>query len=452
MIRTWEQSLTLHERACRSLAGGVSSPVRAKAPAPLYFANGRRSRLWDVDGNEYIDCQLGWGLNILGYNHPRMVEAMRIQAERPYSYGAQHEMEITVAERIQSYVPCAERVAFTSSGSEAVQLAERLARAYTGRTLILKFEGHYHGWMDSVLHSHHPSREQMGPLEKPCVALESTGQVQNSVDNVIVAPWNRAEILDRLLEEHPGSVAAIIMEPVLCNSGCIMPKPGYLAAVQELARRHSALLVFDEVITGFRIALGGAQSVYGVTPDLATFGKALSGGLPLSAVAGRKEIMEQMFTGGVVFGGSFNGNPTSLAGANAVLEELARDDGAALARANRLGEQLREALQWLALQHRVNLQVTGFGAALCLHFTSRSELTDYRDTLEDDAERLQRFLYLAMQEGVILVPDGRLYVSAVHDEQDAGEITSAFARAFERLQRESAESSKKQAARAPAVS
>ena len=204
------------------------------------------------------------------------------------------------------------------------------------------------------------------------------------------------------------------MEPVLCNSGCLMPKPGYLQAAQELAHRHGALLVFDEVITGFRMALGGAQSHYGVIPDCATFGKAVGGGLPLSVVGGRKEIMEQMFTGGVVFGGSFNGNPTSLAGANAVLEVLACDDGAAIKRANCTGEKLRAGLLQLAQQHHIPLQVTGFGAAMCLHFTSRSELREYRDTLADDSERLQRFLYLAMEEGVILVPDGRIYVSIVH--------------------------------------
>jgi glutamate-1-semialdehyde 2,1-aminomutase len=400
---------------------------------PLFFADGRGARLFDVDGNEYIDYQLAWGPNILGYNHPRMVEAMRRQAERPYSYGAQHELEITVAERIQACVPCAERVAFTSSGSEAVQLAQRLVRAFTGRELILRFEGHYHGWMDSVLHSHHPARDQMGPMEKPYVVRESKGQVANSVENVIVAPWNRVDILERLLGDHAGKVAAVIMEPVLCNSGCLMPKPGYLQAARDLAHRHGALLVFDEVITGFRMALGGAQSYYGVIPDCATFGKAVGGGLPLSVVGGRKEIMEQMFSGGVVFGGSYNGNPVSLGGANAALEALTANGGAAIRRANHTGEMLRAGLQQLAQQHSVHLLITGFGAAMCLHFTGLTELRDYRDTLGDDKERLQRFLYLAMEEGVILVPDGRMYVSAVHDERDVEETLAVFARVFEKL-------------------
>jgi glutamate-1-semialdehyde 2,1-aminomutase len=433
MIRTLDRSRALYERARQSLTGGVSSPVRAKSPLPLYFANGRGARLVDVDGNEYIDYQLAWGPNILGYNHPRMVDAMRRQAERPYSYGAQHELEILVAERIKACVPCAERVAFTSSGSEAVQLAQRLVRAFTGRELILKFEGHYHGWMDSVLHSHRPARHLMGPMEKPHVVRESKGQVANSVENVIVAPWNQVHILERLLADHAGKVAAVIMEPVLCNSGCVMPMPGYLQAAKELAHRHGALLVFDEVITGFRMALGGAQSYYDVIPDCATLGKAVGGGLPLSVVGGRKEIMEQMFGGGVVFGGSFNGNPVSLGGANAALEELAANDGAAIRRANHTGEKLRAGLQQLAQQHSIPLLVTGFGAALCLHFTDLTELKDYRDTLGDDPQRLQRFLTLAMEEGVILVPDGRMYVSIVHDERDVEETLAAFRRVFEKL-------------------
>jgi glutamate-1-semialdehyde 2,1-aminomutase len=433
MIRTLDRSRALYERARQSLTGGVSSPVRAKSPLPLYFANGRGARLVDVDGNEYIDYQLAWGPNILGYNHPRMVDAMRRQAERPYSYGAQHELEILVAERIKACVPCAERVAFTSSGSEAVQLAQRLVLAFTGRELILKFEGHYHGWMDSVLHSHRPARHLMGPMEKPHVVRESKGQVANSVENVIVAPWNQVHILERLLADHAGKVAAVIMEPVLCNSGCVMPMPGYLQAAKELAHRHGALLVFDEVITGFRMALGGAQSYYDVIPDCATLGKAVGGGLPLSVVGGRKEIMEQMFGGGVVFGGSFNGNPVSLGGANAALEELAANDGAAIRRANHTGEKLRAGLQQLAQQHSIPLLVTGFGAALCLHFTDLTELKDYRDTLGDDTQRLQRFLTLAMEEGVILVPDGRMYVSIVHDERDVEETLAAFRRVFEKL-------------------
>src|SRR5215470_17456517 len=278
----WSRSHQNLERARRSLAGGVSSPFRAKAPLPLYFRNGCGARLEDVDGNQYIDYCLGWGPMILGYRHPAIVEAMRRQAELPADYGAQHELEFEVSEQIQRLMPCAELVQFTSSGSEAVQAAFRLARAFTGRNVILKFEGHYHGWMDGALISYKPSAAQVGPLEAPVVVPGSRGQVPNAVDNVAAAPWNRIEILERILDEHRGNVAAVVMEPVLCNSGCILPRSGYLEQVKALCARHGALLMLDEVITGFRMSLGGAQAHYGVIPDLATFGKAVAGGAPLS--------------------------------------------------------------------------------------------------------------------------------------------------------------------------
>ena len=434
MARTWQKSRLLLERARRSLAGGVSSPVRAHALAPLYFSDGDGARLIDVDGNSYIDYLLAWGPMILGHKHPRLVEVLRRQAERPTCLGAQHETEIEVAERIQQMVPCAERVAFTSSGSEAVQLAFRLARAFTGRPLILRFEGHYHGWMDSALISYRvKDRAELGPLESPHPLLGSRGQLPNSTENVLVAPWNHLSIVEAILARHGARVAAVIMEPVLCNSGCIVPEAGYLQGVRSLCTSHGALLVFDEVITGFRIGPGGAQKHYGVIPDLATFGKAVGGGAPLSVVAGRGEIVEQIAGRGVVFGGTFNGNPISMASANAVLDELARDDGAALVHANRMGAKLISGIEALAARHRVSLAVTGFGAAFSLHFSQRTNYRDYRDTFDDDKDALGRFLLLLLEEGVQTVPDGRLYLSVSHTEQDVCETLAAMDRALGRL-------------------
>jgi glutamate-1-semialdehyde 2,1-aminomutase len=307
-------------------------------------------RLQDADGHWYIDYAAAWGPVILGYSHPALVAAAHRAAERPFTYGAQHELEISVAERIQAAVPSAERVAFSSSGSEVVQLVHRLARAFTRRTLILKFEGHYHGWIDGALVSYHP-REGLGPRETPNVIPGSFGQVPNVVENVLVAPWNDLAILEGLFRTHPDRIAAVMMEPVLCNSGCLMPAAGYLEGVRDLCRRHGTLFIMDEVITGFRIALGGAQAHFGVTPDLSTFGKAVAGGAPLSVVAGRREIMEQLHGAGVAFGGTFNGNPLSLGIADATLEELARDGGAALVQANRAGQALMEGIRALGQRH-----------------------------------------------------------------------------------------------------
>src|SRR5260221_4764707 len=430
MIENWERSKALLARARQSLAGGVSSAFRAKGPVPLYFEDGCGARLRDVDGNEYIDYQLAWGPMILGYKHPKLVEAMLRQAELPFSYGAQHELEISVAEKIQRMVPCAQRVAFTSSGSEAVQLAQRLARAFTGRNLILKFEGHYHGWMDSALISYHPDASAVGPLETPHAIPGSAGQVPNAVLNVAVAPWNRLDLLEQTLKAQSDRVAAGFIEPGLCNSGCPLPFTGYLEGARDLCRQYGVLLVFDEVITGFRMGLGGAQAHYGVTPDLATFGKAVAGGAALSVIAGRREIMEQMYTAGVSFGGTFNGNPLSLACAESTLDELSRDNGHALAEANRIGDALMEGIREIVKRHGAAVTVTGFGTAFALHFTSREPLTHYRDTFEDDGERLRKFLFRALQEGLYIVPDGRFYTSAVHTERELDETLEALNRVF----------------------
>jgi glutamate-1-semialdehyde 2,1-aminomutase len=245
----------------------------------------------------------------------------------------------------------------------------------------------------------------------------------------VVAPWNRLDLLERIMDRHAGAVAAVIMEPVLCNSGCLMPEPGYLEGVRGLCRSRDVLLVFDEVITGFRMGPGGAQEHYGVTPDLATFGKAVAAGLPLSVVAGRRDILEQMFAG-VAFGGTFNGNPVSLGAAEAALAELSRDAGAPLAHANRIGEALMQGICGLARKHGVDLKLRGFGAAFALHFNNPTELRDYRDTLADDRFALRRFLALALDEGLHLLPDGRMYVSTAHTAQDAEETLAAFDRAL----------------------
>jgi glutamate-1-semialdehyde 2,1-aminomutase len=418
------------ERARQSLTGGVSSPFRAKFPVPLYFKDARGPRAIDVDGNEYIDYALAWGPLILGHVHPKLVEAVARQAARPHCYGAQHELEFALSEKMCAMIPCAERVAFTSSGSEAVQAVLRLARAYTGRKLILKFEGNYHGWLDSVLLSYRGGVEDLGSLDDPRVHLNSKGQVSNAVDNVVVAPWNDLERLKLILEKRGHEIAAVITEPVVCNSGSLMPRPGFLEGLRALTHECGALLIFDEIITGFRMAPGGAQSVFGVTADMATFGKALGGGLSISAFAGRAEIMEMMVGGGVAYGGTFNGNPLSLAAALATLEELSARDGAALVQANQSGQAIAKGIAAAAVEYGLPVVVTGFGAAISVHFTKLAEVRSYRDYLESDQQMLARYLRLILDEGIYLLPDGRMYVSAVHTEREVDQTVAAARKVF----------------------
>ncbi|MBM3811833.1 MAG: aspartate aminotransferase family protein [Acidimicrobiia bacterium] len=416
----WAKSRRMLEEAREALAGGVSSPFRAQFPVPLYFEDGCGARLRDVDGNTYIDYTLAWGPAILGHKHPRVVEAMKSAAERPHIYGAQHALELAVAPKIRKMVPCAERLVFTSSGSEAVQLALRLARGFTRRQKVLKFEGHYHGWMDSVLW-------QYRNLGEP----GSKGQTLNSRDNLLFAEWNDRLGVEGVFAERGGEIAAVIAEPVLCNSGCLMPEPGFLELLRRLTEAAGALLIFDEVITGFRMAPGGAQAAFGVTPDLATFGKAVGGGLPLSLVAGRKEILDLMQGGGVVFGGTFNGNPMSLAAASAALDELA--DPTALERANHTGKQLMNGIAAAAASNGVPVRVTGFGAAFGVHFTETMRLSSYRDTLGNNRERQTAYVRGMLEEGIYLLPDGRVYVSLVHAEAEVAETLAAAERVLATL-------------------
>lgn len=430
--KRWRNSVLLLQRAKNSLTGGVSSPFRAKLPVPLFFQDACGSRLWDVDNNEYIDYALAWGPLILGHRHPALVKAMRKAATMPHNYGAQHELEYLAAEKAQSLIPCAERVLFTSSGSEAVQIALRLARAFTSRETVVKFEGHYHGWIDSVLFSNKPTLKEAGPIREPRPILGSSGQSKNCLKDIQICSWNRVDLLSEVFERRPSKIAAVIMEPVLCNSGCLLPKPDYLRQVKELCRKNGAVLIFDEVITGCRQSLGGAQEIYEVIPDLATFGKAMGGGMPVSLTAGRKEILEQILEG-TMFGGTFNGNPICLSAMRATLEELSLDDGQALEHANKMGQKLMKAFAAKAEELNIPILITGFGAAFSLHFTKRSVLRDYRDTLADDQETLQRFVTMCLEEGLYLLPDGRWYVSAVHTSTDLKQTIQIVTRVLERL-------------------
>ena len=432
MPNAWNRSNQLLERSRKSLAGGVSSPFRGAFPATLFFQDAVGAKLLDVDGNWYIDHVLAWGPLILGHKHPAIVEAVEQAALSPHNYGAQHELEFIVAEQLCSLIPCAERVALTSSGSEAVQLAMRLARAFTDRNFIVKFEGHYHGWMDSALLSYHPSLSEMGPAAAPRVVLGSGGQVRNAVENIIVLPWNDRQALADTFTARGHEIAAIITEPILCNSGCLLPDEGFLAELRSLTTKYKALLIFDEIITGFRIAIGGAQSVFGVTPDIATFGKAVGGGLPLSVVAGAKEIMEQIPEGKVVFGGTFNGNSLSLAGASATLEVLAKDNGRPLQDATQAGEMLMRGINEAGKRFGIPVQTTGFGTAFSVHFTERSTLRNYRDTLDDDDELLRIWLRECLWEGVYLMPGGRIYTSAVHTSDDIAKTLAVMERVLQR--------------------
>ncbi len=415
----WQKSAELYERARKTLAAGVSSSFRAQArPLPLYFQSARGCWLQDVDGNRYIDYALAWGPTFLGHGHPDVLAAVSAALQCGQTFGAQHERELRVSEKIAAIAPCAEQVLYASSGTEAVQAALRLARAATGREKILKFEGHYHGWADNILVSHHPAEAAAGPLEQPAPVLGTAGQPRDSAEHLFVLPWNRLDLVERLFAARGSEIAAVIMEPILFNSGSILPLPGYLVGVRELTRRHGALLIFDEVITGFRVALGGAQEALGVVPDLAVYAKAMASGFPLSAVAGRRPVFEPINSGRMMHAGSMNGNPIVLAAAEATLDFLAAHKDEIYPRLFSFAAALREEIRAAGAALGIPVLDQGYGPAFSIFFRAEGEIRHYRDTLHADHALYELFLVELLKRGVYLLPDARWYLSVAHGQAE----------------------------------
>ncbi len=430
-MRKLELTRAMYAEAQKYLAGGVSSDARrAVQPVPLYVDHAAGARLWDVDGNEYLDYVLGQGPLILGHSHPAIVAAVQAQTARGQVYSAQHALEVEVARTVCRVVPCAERVRFNSVGSEAVHAAWRLARAYTGREKILKFEGHYHGWFDAALYSVHPPLDAAGPAEAPRLVAGSGGQARSTAGDLVLAPWNDLDALSRIMAAHAGKVAAVCLEPILCNTGCISPLPGYLAGVQALCIEHGCLLIFDEVITGFRVALGGAQQLLGVTPDLAVFGKAVAGGFPLAILAGRAAVMDLITRGEVGHAGTFNSNPVVMAAASAALAELERDGGAVYAQVTALGQRLMAGLRQAAADAHVPLLVDGPGAVFSTYFTDQAAVNNYRDFAATDRARMGRLHPRLLERGVNIVGRGLWFLSSAHTAADVDQTIAAFADAL----------------------
>jgi glutamate-1-semialdehyde 2,1-aminomutase len=402
-------------RAQKTLAGGVASGIRRQArPYPLYFAHGHGSQVTDVDGVCYRDYGLAWGPLILGHTPAAVVDAVGESIRKGLTFGAQHDLEFEVAELLASVIPCADLVCFANSGTEIVQIALRLARAVTGRPKYLKFEGHYHGWDDSVLVSYHPSSEEIVAAHGQPIAV---GSGQRTHEDVYVVGWNDEKRVEEIFSAHGSEISAILCEPLLSNSGCIPPQPGFLEFLRKIASQHGSLLIFDEVITGFRLHLAGAQGYYDVTPDLATYAKAIGGGAPLSALAGKREFMESIASGKVVHAGTLNGNPPVLAAAKATLEILSRESTTIYDGLWKRGERLRKGLETLFRGHGYSVVTSAGGPVFHLSFMEKPA-RNYRDTLAANTAMYRDFVLAMLDEGELVLPDGRWYLSAAHSDED----------------------------------
>ncbi|MFE0424812.1 aspartate aminotransferase family protein [Streptomyces sp. NPDC058953] len=433
-----DRSNAWFERARESLAGGVSSSSRLTStgphPYPLYMSSGDGARIRDVDGNEYVDYLISYGSAVLGHAPPVLTEALTKVLRTGTMFGTCNVAEVELAEEICRMVPCAELVRFANSGTEAVQGAVRAARGHTGRSRVLKFEGHYHGWSDTLAISNRPTEDEGGPYGAPRSVPHSPGIPAGVVDDVVVCPWNDPVALRAVLDAHARDLAAVICEPIVANNACTMPEAGYLEVLRDECAARGIVLIFDEVCTGFRTGPGGAQDLFGVVPDLAVFSKALGGGLPIAAFAGRREIMEALASGRVKHGGTYNASPLCATAALVTLRELG--DPAVVRRIDETGRQVMEAVRKAAHDRGIPCAVQGVGAMFQAVFTPDGRATrHYRDLLRVDQARSHAFRHELLKRGVHAnaFPMACWFVPSVTTDDDLAATCAAVAGAFAAL-------------------
>ncbi len=422
------RSDALFDFARRYMVAGVSASARVNAALgrPLYLARGDGCRVYDVDGREFFDYNLSHGAMFLGHNHPRVREAIAaaLQMGAYCAYETEHHGRL--AQMLCQTIPCAEQVRFANSGSEATMVALRLARAATGRLKILKFEGHFHGLHDYVVwNAHGPARDELPTYPYVPPTVESAGVPPQLADLVIVIPWNDPAALQQALAEHGDELAAVICEPVNYNSGCILPRPGFLELLRAETTKHGALLIFDEVLSSFRMAAGGAQAYFGVTPDLCTLAKAVANGLPLAVVAGRADIMRHLSPlGQAAHSGTYSGHLFSVLAAIASLEEITAPGF--YDRIFAVAERLYDGLAELCARYGIPARVQGLGARFGIYFGVTEEVWDYQAAARNDGDLCHRFIRACFERGVYFHNYGRLALghhgfSAAHSTADIDE-------------------------------
>ena len=418
MARSMQLSDQWSARAARHLPGGVNSNVRLDGPS-IFFDHGQGAWLWDIDGNDYVDYLLGQGPAFLGHAPEPILAAVSAATRRGMVFGAQHELEVEAAELLCDILGWPDMVRFGSSGTEVVQAALRVARAATGRTKFVRFEGHYHGWLDNVL---------MVSGEHGAGAA-SDGQLTHHLDDCIVIGWNNLDALQAILEAKGSDVAAILMEPMMLNAGAIEPSSGYLEGVRSLCDRFGIVLIFDEIITGFRLALGGAAERFGVVPDLATYGKAMAGGWPVGALAGRAELMEPIGTRKVNHSGTFNANLMSAAATVASLEYLKQEPP--YEHLERITGDLTRGLREVAEDNSISLRIQGVpGAFHTSVSTTDVEVREFRDLARLDAAAYLKLVDRMIAAGIWLSGRGIWYVSAAHGDTEVGVTLERCREAF----------------------
>jgi glutamate-1-semialdehyde 2,1-aminomutase len=434
-MRTYEKSKSKLQAAHKHLAGGVASSLRASMkPTPLYASSAKGARLTDADGNTYIDYLLAYGPLILGHAPDVLIESVNQAMQQGFTYGLQHEGEIKLADLLADVLPCAEKVSLSGSGTEAVMLALRLSRAHTGKTKVVRFHGHYHGWSDSIFTSF-PSSDmsQKDTNEAAQIPPGTFGQSTKSLEDIILLPWNDSKALESVLQAHGSEIAAVITEPVMCNSGCIQPKPGYLELIRSLTKELGIVMIMDEVITGFRLSLGGAHGRFGILPDLVIIGKAMGGGVAISAVAGSAAIMKLVDDGRVSHLGTLNGNSVSTSAAVTVIQELAKDNSSVYGQMEGLMIDLAQGIRRLFTKHGARGVVNQIGPVMHVMFIDASEVNDFDTFNTRDSAAYARFAEFMLDEGILVRPNGLWYISTAHTKTEIEETLNAVDRVLARL-------------------
>ncbi len=427
MLR-FDKTKELYERAKNVLVGGVNSPVRAMKPYPLFIKEAKGSRLRDIDGNEYIDYCLGFGAIILGHAYDYVVERVKEQLEKGSIYGTCNEYEVILAEKIVKHIKSAESVRFVNTGTEATMHAIRLARGYTKRKKIIKIEGSYHGAFDYVLVKAGSGATTFG-------IPTSEGIPEESIKNTIVVPFNDEDAIEKVIRENRDEIACLITEPILGNAGLILPRGDYLKFLREITEENDILLIFDEIITGFRISLGGAQEYYKVYPDITTLGKVLGGGFPIGAIAARKDIMENFAPVGKVYqAGTFSGNPITMVAGIATLEILEREN--VYDKLNYLGRKLYEGILEMINRYGLRCKVYQIGSMFQIYFTDK-DIVNYQDALSSNKELFLEFQRRLLFKGIYLPPSQFEcnFISYSHSYEDINETLIKMEEVFKEIWR-----------------
>ncbi len=417
----WEKSFRLFKEAQKIIPGGVNSPVRAfKAVGgnPLFISKAKGSKIYDVDGNSYIDYVLSWGPLILGHSHPKVINALKKALDKGTSYGAPTPLEIELAKLVLKAYPSIDKIRMVNSGTEATFSAIRVARGFTGRDKIIKFEGCYHGHADGLLVKAGSGATTFG-------VPDSLGVPKSYAKNTIILPFNNISILKSVIKNEWRSIACVIVEPVVGNIGCVLPKPEFLESMRKLTEAHNIVLIFDEVMTGFRVAYGGAQSVYGIKPDMTCLGKVIGGGLPVGAYGGRKDIMSMVSPEGPVYqAGTLSGNPIAMTAGIETLKILSNPQ--TYKKLEEIGSNLEEGLKDASKKAGVKTKFYRAGTMFCTYFTEK-DVVDYKTAKMSDTVKFNKFFWGMLKRGINLAPSQfeAGFISLAHSKSDIEKTVKA---------------------------